>query len=120
MAQSSNLIETPEQRLLAFKSKQSQLLTSSLSPADQADFLNPQSCSDFASAIFQHCLDIEGQTQPKADYMQSRQMDVHEKMRSILVDWLVDVHYKFKLVPETLYLTINLIDRYLEKEQVTR
>ena len=36
-------------------------------------------------------------------------------MRAILVDWLVDVHLKFKLVNETLFLTINLIDRYLEK-----
>ena len=41
-------------------------------------------------------------------------------MRSILVDWLIEVHLKFKLVPESLYLTINIIDRYLEKEQVNR
>jgi hypothetical protein len=41
-------------------------------------------------------------------------------MRSILIDWLIEVHLKFKLVPESLYLTVNLIDRYLEKEQVNR
>ena len=41
-------------------------------------------------------------------------------MRAILVDWLVEVHLKFKLVPETLYLTVNLIDWFLEKEQVER
>jgi len=41
-------------------------------------------------------------------------------MRSILVDWLVEVHLKFKLVPETLYLTVNLIDRYLELREVSR
>ena len=41
-------------------------------------------------------------------------------MRAILIDWLVEVHLKFKLVPESLYLTVNLIDRYLEKEQVNR
>ncbi len=41
-------------------------------------------------------------------------------MRAILIDWLVEVHLKFKLVPETLYLTVNLIDRFLEKEQVNR
>jgi hypothetical protein len=48
------------------------------------------------------------------------QVDVNEKMRAILIDWLVEVHLKFKLVPESLYLTVNLIDRYLEKEQVNR
>jgi cyclin B len=41
-------------------------------------------------------------------------------MRAILIDWLVDVHLKFKLVPETLFLTISLIDRYLEKRAVKR
>ena len=41
-------------------------------------------------------------------------------MRGILVDWLSEVHLKFKLVPETLYLSVNLIDRYLEKELVQR
>jgi type III secretion system FlhB-like substrate exporter len=43
------------------------------------------------------------------------QPDVNEKMRAILIDWLVEVHLKFKLVPETLYLTVSLIDKYLEK-----
>jgi len=43
-------------------------------------------------------------------------------MRAILVDWLIDVHIKFQLVDETLFLTINLIDRYLENihNQVSR
>lgn len=41
-------------------------------------------------------------------------------MRAILVDWLIDVHIKFKLLPETLHLAINLIDRYLEKVNVNR
>ena len=49
-----------------------------------------------------------------------RQPDVNEKMRAILVDWLVEVHLKFKLVPETLYLTVNLIDRYLAQVTVMR
>lgn len=56
---------------------------------------------------------------PSSDYMLT-QKDVNEKMRSILIDWLVEVHLKFKLLPETLYMTINLIDRYLELSQVPR
>lgn len=42
-----------------------------------------------------------------------RQMDVTESMRAILVDWLIDVHSKFKLLAETLFIAVNLIDRYL-------
>jgi cyclin B len=48
------------------------------------------------------------------------QSDINEKMRAILIDWLVEVHLKFKLVPETLYLTVNLIDRYLQRVVVNR
>ena len=50
----------------------------------------------------------------------SKQTDINAKMRAILIDWLVEVHLKFKLMPETLYLTVNLIDRFLEKEQIMR
>ncbi|KAL3922220.1 MAG: hypothetical protein SGPRY_004637, partial [Prymnesium sp.] len=54
-----------------------------------------------------------------ATFMET-QKDVNEKMRAILIDWLVEVHLKFKLMVETLYLTVNLIDRFLEKEPITR
>ncbi len=41
-------------------------------------------------------------------------------MRAVLIDWLIDVHYKFKLEPETIFLTVNLIDRFLEKVCISR
>ena len=50
----------------------------------------------------------------------ANQNDINEKMRAILVDWLIEVHFKFKLLPETLFLTMNLIDRYLEKQVIHR
>jgi cyclin B len=37
-------------------------------------------------------------------------------MRTILVDWLCEVHHKLKLKAETLYLTVNIVDRYLAKK----
>lgn len=54
-----------------------------------------------------------------ADYMQS-QRDVTAKMRSILVDWLVDVHVKFELRADVLALTVNIIDRFLAAAPVQR
>jgi hypothetical protein len=41
------------------------------------------------------------------------QSDITPKMRSILVDWLVQVHKRFRLQSETLYLTVTIMDRYL-------
>ena len=53
------------------------------------------------------------------DYMDS-QPEINDKMRAILVDWLIDVHRKFELSPETLFLTINIIDRFLAVKTVPR
>ncbi len=36
------------------------------------------------------------------------------RMRAILIDWLVQVHLRFHLLQETLYLTVAIIDRFLQ------
>ena len=46
--------------------------------------------------------------------------DINEKMRCILLDWLIEVHLKFKLRPETLFLTVNIIDRCLALSALAR
>lgn len=56
----------------------------------------------------------------KSNYFEGLQKDINEKMRAILVDWLVDVHSKFKMNHQTLFLTVNIIDRYLEQITVPR
>lgn len=48
------------------------------------------------------------------------QPEINAKMRGILVDWLVQVHNKFELSQETLYLTINLVDRFLATKATPR
>ncbi|KAL4497638.1 hypothetical protein ABPG73_020735 [Tetrahymena malaccensis] len=52
--------------------------------------------------------------------MNKVQDEITARMRAIMVDWIVDVHLKFKLLPDTLYLTINLIDRYIERKQISK
>merc|ERR1712025_25242 len=42
-----------------------------------------------------------------------------DKMRAVLVDWLVEVQIQFKLLQETLFLTVNTIDRFLAIEGKT-
>ena len=50
----------------------------------------------------------------------SNQSDINYRMRAILIDWLIDVHLKYKLVPQTMYIAVNLIDRYLDKNSTNR
>lgn len=55
---------------------------------------------------------------PDAHYM-DRQSEVNWAMRSILVDWLVEVHGKFRLLPETIFLAVNIMDRLLSIRTVS-
>ena len=50
----------------------------------------------------------------------ANQTEINSKMRKILIDWLIDVHLKYRLLPETLFIAINLIDRYTERNTITR
>jgi len=67
----------------------------------------------YANDIHAMLRKTENKYRPTTNYMPTSQNDVNEKMRSILIDWLIEVHMKLKCFPETLYLTVSLIDRYL-------
>jgi len=41
-------------------------------------------------------------------------------MRRILIDWIIDVHRKFRLTTKTLFMAVNMIDRYLELEPLDK
>ena len=80
---------------------------------------NLQYVDEYQEEIIEYLLSLEEKKRINANYM-FNQRDINEKMRIILIDWLIEVHLKFKLLPETLFLTINYIDRYLQKNQITR
>ena len=42
----------------------------------------------------------------------NNQPELSNKMRAILISWLVEVHLKYNLLPETLYIAVNLVDRF--------
>lgn len=51
---------------------------------------------------------------PNPDYMH-HQKEITWKMRGILVDWLIEVHGKFRLLPETMFLAVHLVDRCVSR-----
>ncbi|KAG6613396.1 Cyclin B [Phytophthora cinnamomi] len=82
---------------------------------DSEDKNDPTMCWQYAEDITKYQLEIEKKRKISSSYM-ARQSDITSKMRAILVDWLVDVHYKYGLLPQTLHIAVLLIDRYLEKD----
>ncbi|EGO18798.1 hypothetical protein SERLADRAFT_353171, partial [Serpula lacrymans var. lacrymans S7.9] len=74
--------------------------------------------SEYVIEIFNYMKEIELTTMPNPNYMES-QKELAWKMRGILTDWLVQVHVRFRLLPETLFLCVNLIDRFLSTRVVS-
>lgn len=87
---------------------------------DERDADDVLMVTDYIDGIYTSFKEKEETMSVRPLYMESTQKHINERMRAILVDWLVEVHLKFKLVPDTLYLTINLIDRFLERFEVGR
>ena len=56
---------------------------------------------------------------PQIGYM-NNQTEINEIMRAILIDWIIDIHLRFNLRQETLFMTIWLIDTYLSYAFVPR
>ncbi|OCF45909.1 G2/mitotic-specific cyclin 1/2 [Kwoniella heveanensis CBS 569] len=85
---------------------------------DAEDEGNPSMVSEYVVDAFNYMLSIEDQTMPKHDYMDA-QAELQWKMRAILMDWLIEVHAKFRLLPETLFIATNLVDRFLSKRVIS-
>ncbi|KAL8168319.1 hypothetical protein V2J09_009818 [Rumex salicifolius] len=86
---------------------------------DRCDAKNHLAVVDYVEDLYLNYRNMEASSCVSADYM-TQQFDINEKMRAILIDWLIEVHYKFELREETLFLTVNLIDRFLAKQSVVR
>ena len=84
---------------------------------DLEDLDDPLMVAEYANDIFEYLRDLECKSVPNPQYM-SHQDDLEWKTRGILIDWLVEVHTRFHLLPETLFLAVNVVDRFLSEKVV--
>ncbi|KAL1829203.1 hypothetical protein ACET3Z_007615 [Daucus carota] len=85
-----------------------------------ADHKDPQLCRQYAVDIYNNLRVAELMRRPDSNSMEIVQQDITKGMRGILIDWLVEVSEEYKLVPDTLYLTVHLIDLYLSEFYIER
>ncbi|KAI9257353.1 cyclin-like protein [Phascolomyces articulosus] len=78
---------------------------------------DPMLVEEYEDEIFEHLRKAELETLADPDYV-SNHTDISWKMRGVLVDWVIEIHYIFQLLPETLFLAVNIIDRFLSKRVV--
>lgn len=81
---------------------------------------DPQLCSLYAADIYSNLRVAELVRRSLPNFMETVQRDITQSMRGILIDWLVEVSEEYKLVPDTLYLTVYLIDRFLSQNYIER
>ena len=94
-------------------------MQTSIKKVDMESLHIPEEVGEYADLIFEFMRESEEKYLPWYGYMKT-QSDINEKMRAILIDWLIEVHFKFKLLPETLFISVNIIDRYLELKSIER
>lgn len=85
---------------------------------DAGDFDDPTMVSEYAPEIFQYLYELELKYMPDHTYM-SIQPELEWSTREVLMDWIIDTHAKLRLLPETLFLACNIIDRFMSVRSVT-
>ncbi|CAJ1916054.1 unnamed protein product [Sphenostylis stenocarpa] len=83
---------------------------------DAGDVDNELAAVEYVDDLYKFYKLVENENRPR-DYIES-QPDINKRSRAILVNWLIEVNTKFELSLETLYLTINIIDRFLAVKSV--
>lgn len=110
---STNLVEN----LSTPKFKKSKRIDYEWQDLDEEDLDDPLMVLEYVNDIFPYLHELEHKTLPDSDYL-FKQTQLRPRMRLILVDWLVEMHQRFRLLPETLYLAINIMDRFMSLEVV--
>ncbi|ORX90513.1 hypothetical protein K493DRAFT_230414 [Basidiobolus meristosporus CBS 931.73] len=74
--------------------------------------------SEYSDDIFMYMKELELKMLPSDNYME-HQPELEWRMRRILLDWIIQVHERFRMLPETLYLCVNYIDRFLSVKEIS-
>ncbi|XP_062483142.1 G2/mitotic-specific cyclin-B2 [Pezoporus occidentalis] len=96
----------------------SDVLLNNVEDIDAEDCGDPQLCSDYVKDIYEYLRELELQQSVRPRYLDGK--TINGRMRSILVDWLVQVHSRFQLLQETLYMCVAVMDRFLQSHPVPR
>ncbi|XP_029025213.2 G2/mitotic-specific cyclin-B1 [Betta splendens] len=94
------------------------MLHTAIRDVDADDYDNPMLCSEYVKDIYKYLRQLEVEQNVKPSYLQGQ--EVTSNMRAILIDWLVQVSLKFRLLQETMYMTVGIIDRFLQDHPVPK
>ena len=85
---------------------------------DNIDGYDTTMVAEYADDIFAYMARLEDESMPGERYVDG-QGEINWEMRQTLVDWLLQVHLRYHLLPETLWIAVNIVDRFLTKRVVS-
>jgi len=114
------LTEEPEPMDLDEVTVAPNVLPDGVDDIDADDAQNPQLVTDYIHEIDGYMKGLERKQKVETAYLRLQQVDITDNMRAILLDWLVEVHLRFKLAQETLFMTVHILDRFLSTHRISR
>ena len=103
-----------KQRCNKFLKKEMQKMTF----MDQVEYKDEQVLSEYSQAIFLNMKAQEGNFMVDPLYISKVQTEIRDTSRAFLLEWIIDVHRKFKLKPECLYVISMIIDQFLSRKKI--
>ncbi|CAO1636704.1 unnamed protein product [Parajaminaea phylloscopi] len=122
---SSSSSSSSASSLASARSTTSSASSSSRLPSIPSIVMSAASCEprpvifeeEYQEEVMAHMYELQSHTLPNLELMNA-QPELRWFMRPYLVDFIVEIHQTFRLRPETLYLTMNIVDRYVSKRIV--
>uniref|UniRef100_T1JET8 Uncharacterized protein n=1 Tax=Strigamia maritima TaxID=126957 RepID=T1JET8_STRMM len=93
--------------------------TQQIDNIDEGDENQPQLVTEWVNEIYDYLRFLEAKFKIRPAYLKNND-EIRPRMRAILINWLVDVHRRFELLQETLYLAVAIVDRILQDLELNR
>ena len=100
------------------KMKKEQMKSMNLN--DQLEYRNVQNLSEYAQTIYENMREEEVSKMVPVNYLQTVQTEIKDTSRAFLIEWVIDVHRKFRLTSECLYVAVFVIDQFLSKKKMLK
>lgn len=111
-------IETRQSRIMLNKCAQIVAASPGILDNEDEDTWDASMVLEYSEDIFRHLRVMELRLLPNKGYM-AHQKELNWTFRTVLIDWLVKIHFRFNLLPETLFLCVNYVDRFLSVKEVS-
>jgi len=115
----SSFIYDPDNDLKRFYNNYQQCLNNKLDKIDKDTINNIYSVSEYSHEISIYLKDRELAFE-KNNIWENNLKNISPKVRALSIDWIINLHRKFKLLPETLYITIFFINTYMTKHNLEK